>query len=336
MFSRLFRRGRRARLAWEGELDWFRLRYQTPAGPARCLALLSRPEACARVALCYRPDAAVSRLYLGVPRPYARLVRRMAADFAFSLQPETPDALSPPPPLRPAAALPWERPFLAHVVDGALFVSPEAAAEGGGAYFPSAPASPPEEEDLAWALPQTPPLGMTTRPEWNGAGPPAHLVATGPDDGRWLLGRTGDGRLLSAAGRVNVYGRREAVADWLAYQVTGLLARNPANLVVIDGGGDLVPRLKRKAAVTRLLGERLTYVDVDGAALIEGINPLAPAPESTIVLTACRAGSVATLAGRFLGNDARLAEKLSLLGRGEGMVVRDGLVTYAAWRASAQ
>jgi hypothetical protein len=279
------------------------------------------------------------------------------------------------------------------------------------------------------------------------------------------------------------------VADWLAYQVTGLLARNPANLAVIDGGGDLVPRLKRKAAVTRLLGERLTYVDVDGAALIEGINPLAPAPgetaaatarrwrqwgsgmglhpqgvallgqahgagvedlaglgawlkqqeregggpavsglkatlgrltrdrrlrqwlawptnrfdalpenalffackdtgwdrrqllravllavgavpgvrlilhrfpweemgeedlitppdlvvsngplapESTVVLTASHPGGVATLTERFLGNDARLAEKLSLLGRGEGMVVGGGSVSYAAWRASAQ
>jgi hypothetical protein len=60
------------------------------------------------------------------------------------------------------------------------------------------------------------------------------------------------------------------------------------------------------------------------------------APESTVVLTASHPGGVATLAERFLGNDARLAEKLSLLGRGEGMVVGGGSVSYAAWRASAQ
>jgi hypothetical protein len=56
---------------------------------------------------------------------------------------------------------------------------------------------------------------------------------------------------------------------------------DPANLVVIDGAGDLVPRLKRKAAVTKLLGKELVYVDMDGPALAGGFNPLAAAPGET-------------------------------------------------------
>ena len=43
----------------------------------------------------------------------------------------------------------------------------------------------------------------------------------------------------------------------------------------------LVPRLKRKAAVTRLLGEQLAYVDMDGTSLANGFNPLAAVPGET-------------------------------------------------------
>ncbi len=119
---------------------------------------------------------------------------------------------------------------------------------------------------------------MTARPYWNGQLPPAHLVATEPDPGRWLLGRSQSGIPLHVSGRVNIYGRQEAVADWLVHQVTQMVTLDYANLVVIDGVGDLVPRLKRKAAVTRLLGEQLAYVDIDGASLANGFNPLAAAP----------------------------------------------------------
>ena len=42
------------------------------------------PQACGRVALYFRPDEAVSALYLGVPETYVRLLQRMAADFNFS------------------------------------------------------------------------------------------------------------------------------------------------------------------------------------------------------------------------------------------------------------
>ncbi len=83
---------------------------------------------------------------------------------------------------------------------------------------------------------------------------------------------------MHVAGRVNIYGREEAAADWMVHQVTQMVSLDPANLVVIDGAGDLVPRLKRKAAVTRLLGERLAYVNIDGASLAGGFNPLAAVP----------------------------------------------------------
>jgi hypothetical protein len=77
---------------------------------------------------------------------------------------------------------------------------------------------------------------------------------------------------------VNVYGRQAAVADWLVHQVTQMVHLNPANLVVIDGRGDLVPQLKRKVAVTRLLGQQLAYIDMDSASFVGGYNPLAAVP----------------------------------------------------------
>ncbi|MCP5013084.1 MAG: hypothetical protein GY942_24160, partial [Aestuariibacter sp.] len=83
---------------------------------------------------------------------------------------------------------------------------------------------------------------------------------------------------LQVNGRVNVYGRQEAVADWLVHQVVQMISISPANLVVIDGRGDLVPKLKRKAAVTRLLGTQLAYLDMDGTSLAGGFNPLAAVP----------------------------------------------------------
>jgi hypothetical protein len=67
-----------------------------------------------------------------------------------------------------------------------------------------------------------------------------------------------------------------------------MVAVSHANLVVIDGAGDLVPKLKRKAAITQLLGEHLAYVDIDGISLTNGFNPLAPAPGETEAETALR------------------------------------------------
>src|SRR5690606_2141383 len=64
--------------------------------------------------------------------------------------------------------------------------------------------------------------------------------------------------------------------------------RDPANLVVLDGVGDLVPHLKRRAAVTRLLGEQLAYLDIEASALAQGFNPLAAVPGETTAATGRR------------------------------------------------
>ena len=279
---------RAARAQWNAGLAWFRLRYLPPDGPTRCIRLLSRPQACGRVALCFLPGEAISELYLGIPETHVRLLQRMAVDFGFSLKPQSPGAIMPSVQrLTAVSQLPWERPFLAHVVNEFVFVSlldGERQVDNGsvrGSYLPQPLVKAAKAAAGLWQLPPNPAPGLTTRPYWNGHSPPPHLVATEPDPGRWLLGRSQSGIPLHVSGRVNIYGRQEAVADWLVHQVTQMVTLDYANLVVIDGIGDLVPRLKRKAVVTRLLGEQLAYVDIDGASLANGYNPLAAAPGET-------------------------------------------------------
>ena len=281
MFKKLFS-NRVARQKWDAGLIWFRLRYLNAETVTRCLNLLSRPQACGRVALYYRPGTAVSALYLGIPETHLRLLQRMMADFGFSLKPKPPDVAIPAArPLTAVANLPWDKPFvapwMAHVVNESVFV--DAKNNKHGSYLPHPPSAQPEPGSATWHLPNTPPVGLTTQPTWNGQHPPAHLVATEPNPQRWLLGRSRAGIPLHIAGQVNIYGRQEAVADWLIQQVMQMVALDYSNLVVIDGAGDLVPRLKRKVTVTRLLGEKLAYVDIDGASLAGGFNPLAVAPD---------------------------------------------------------
>lgn len=287
MFKKLFGK-RAAREKWEAGLAWFRLRYLEPGGPTRCVNLLSRSQACGRVALYYRPGEAVSQLYLGVPETHVRLLQRMVADFGFSLKPKPPEVTIPAAQRMTAVAdLPWDKAFLAHIANEFAFVSLVEGENKNGAHLPSSPSGepPPSLEPghgpATWRLPDKPLPGLTLRPSWNGEQPPAYLVATEPDPRRWLLGRSQSGIPLHISGQVNIYGRQEAVADWLVHQVTQMISLDHTNLVVIDGAGDLVPRLKRKAAVTRLLGEQLAYVDIDGASLANGFNPLAAAPGET-------------------------------------------------------
>ena len=103
---------RSARQKWEAELVWFRLRYQDAAKATRCLNLLSRVEACGRLALYYLPGSPVSQLYLGVPEVRIRLVQQMASDFGLSVKPSLLDLCLPEArKLLPMADLPWERPF---------------------------------------------------------------------------------------------------------------------------------------------------------------------------------------------------------------------------------
>jgi hypothetical protein len=267
---------------WEAGLRWFRLRYLDPAGPVRALTLLSRPRAAGRIALYFQPTADVSRLHVGLPEPYAATLKQMAADFAFSLQPADPTlALPPPQPLAPAEALPWERPFVAHVVDGRALSNTLDEGAVKGPYLPAPPAD--NHEHLRWHLPDEPPTGLRLQPFWNGQGPPAHLLVPADEAHHWPLGQARDGRLLQAPGRINVYGDGGAVAEWLVHVVLRALSMDPAGLIVVDGAGDLVPRLKRKQQVTRLLGRRLTYIDIDGAAVAGGFNPLALLPGETEV-----------------------------------------------------
>lgn len=279
---------RSAREQWDAGLAWFRLRYLTPDGPTRCIRLLSRPQASGRVALYFRPDEAVSALYLGVPETHVRLLQRMAADFNFSLKPKLPDVAMPAAQrLTAVSELPWERPFLAHIVSEYAFVSGSQGdidrnrGHNRGRFLPQLPAKAAKEKAGIWQLPANPAPGLTAQPYWNGHHPPARLAVIEPDPGRWLLGRSQSGTPLHVAGRVNIYGRQEAVADWLVHQVTQMVALDHANLMILDGAGDLVPRLKRKAAVTRLLGEQLAYVDMDSTSLASGFNPLAPVPGET-------------------------------------------------------
>ncbi|MCC6607020.1 MAG: hypothetical protein IT327_27685 [Anaerolineae bacterium] len=279
---------RAARAQWDAGLAWYRLRYLTPDGPTRCIRLLSRPQACGRVALYFLPGEAISVMYLGIPETHVRLLQRMAADFGFSLKPQLPGAaMSAVQRLTAVSQLPWERPFLAHVVNEFVFVSPadgERQGETGpvrGSYLPQPPIKAAKAAAGLWQLPPNPAPGLTARPYWNGQSPPAHLVATEPNPGRWLLGRSQSGIPLHVSGRINIYGRQAAVADWLVAQVTQMVTHDHASLIVIDGAGDLVPRLKRKAAVTRLLGEGVSYVDIDSASLVGGFNPLAAVPGET-------------------------------------------------------
>jgi hypothetical protein len=278
MFEKLFDK-RAAREKWDSGLVWFRLRYLESEGPTRCINLLSRSQACGRVALYYRTGEAMSQLYLGIPATYVRLLQRMVTDFGFSLKPKPPE-IEIPAAQRLAAAtdLPWDRSFVAHVANEFAFVSLIEDENKSGSYLPQPPSTELGYGAATWGLPDNPLPGLRAHPSWNGQQPPAHLTATEPTPQHWFLGWSHTGIPLHVSGRVNLYGRQEAIADWLVHHVTQMVTTNYANLVVIDGAGDLVPRLKRKAAVTRLLGEQLAYIDIDGAPLANGFNPLAAVP----------------------------------------------------------
>lgn len=222
-------------------------------------------------------------LHLGIPEAYLSLLRRMAEDFDFSLKPGlAAEAALAHARLAAEATLPWERPFLAHIVNEHLFVSPESSSRSDGSYLPRPSARASRAATQTWQLPTKPPPGVTTRPDWLTC-----LPTAGPDAGYWPAGRAQDGTPLHIAGRVNVYGRQESAAGWLVHQVAQTVTGDIGRLVVIDGSGDVVPRLKRKAAVTRLLGDQLAYIDMDSASQAGGFNPLAAVPgESETALLA--------------------------------------------------
>src|SRR5690606_33320525 len=122
-----------------------------------------------------------------------------------------------------------------------LYANLVEAANPQGCFLPSSPSN---VQVTDWQLPRPMP-GLTAALSWNGQELPAHLTAGEPDDKGWLLGRSYTGESLRAQGRVNIYGSHEGVVDWLTRQITHLIMMDPANLVVIDGAGDVVSQLKR-------------------------------------------------------------------------------------------
>lgn len=266
--------GRKARAQWDKSIVWYRLRYEDTSGPGRAIELLSRAQAAGRVALLHKPGTDISRLYVGIPEPYALPLQRMAKEFAFSVRLAGAEPEQAMTPMAPTAGLPWDRAFVAHIVDNCAFVG---QAEGAGAFLPH-PA--PGHPRGRWRLPAPAPAGLSQMPFWNGQ-VTAGAFGNEEQGGSWPLGTGRAQRLWYAAGAVNLYGRQQAVASWLVQLVSAILSDEPAGLIVIDGAGDLVPVLKRKHLVTRHLGRGISYIDVDGAVLAGGINPLAPVPGET-------------------------------------------------------
>src|SRR5690606_6229755 len=212
-----------ARDRWDAGLVWFRLRYEAPEGPRRAVALLSRPESAGRLALSFAPGPPLARLLIGIPARHAATLEWMARDMAFSVTEERVDTPAAGP-LAPAGALPWERAFHAHVVDGDVFVD---GAADTGSFLPARGGV----EAGRWQLPADPPAGVGLRPAWNGHRAPAPWFGEPVREGAaWPLGWAEDGRLLGAPGPVNVYGSPAGVAAWLVPLVAHLLATEPAGL----------------------------------------------------------------------------------------------------------
>jgi hypothetical protein len=259
----------RPRLGWERELVWFRLRYSDAAGPTKVIQLLSRAQTPGRVALTYQPGD-IAQINLAVPAAVENLILQMAADYGFLLTPTNPALPPEPPPLIPAVDLPLNRPFLAHIVNGCLFVAGD---NGGGVYFPSPPKQPGAD---AWRLPSDPPPGVAAAPQWGNWPAPARLLTRENNPDAWILGRSFQGP-IQTTGNINVYGQGESTSSWLAGVVTQALAADSGRLAVIDGDGALARLLKRKASITRLIAHnQLAFVDMDGASA-QGFNPLLPA-----------------------------------------------------------
>ena len=270
----IFKRdNRKVREAWEADLVWFRLRYFDGTIVTRGLQLLSRTNSCGRIALYYHFSSSMPTLYIAVASEFVSLLKQMAADFGFQLTPLSAEKLiTPIQPLAAAKQLPIYTTFTAHIVDEQLFVS----VEEDGDFMPTVVSA---ENKPQWSLSQHPPLGISTTACWEPQPIREHLFVDEPSSDVWLLGRTQQGDLIqSGSRRVNLYGRQEAVAHWLTQLVVQSIWVAPANLIVIDGTGDLVPNLKRKTTIASGLGETIRYIDLDSSTAVTGFNPLAPLP----------------------------------------------------------
>ncbi len=268
----LKRNHRRTRLAWETELDWFRLRYASGDAVTRCLRRLSRRDACGRVALYFQHSpTTLPALYIALPTRHVALFKQMAGDLAFQLTPAT--HLSPPiDPLIGIAQFSWTASFTAHIVDGHLFVS---AANETGHDFPIPMAADPP---TSWSFPPEPPLGLSSTSNWEPTLTPSYLAADERTPDTWLLGRNLFRKQLHGGHQINLYGRQAAVSHWLTQLVIQSLWGDAGKLIVIDGAGDLVPQLKRKPIITAGLGDTIRYLDLNNTNTLVGFNPLARVP----------------------------------------------------------
>ena len=307
-----------ARARWDDKATWRRLRYDDGYRACNALDLLSRDSGgrhSGRVGLRWRLEDGVSRLYVGVPSAELnRLADEMARDMGFTLTAAPQTATTPPPSTAVGAALlsdgldslPPPLPGLfcyaiavgetaelgggaaegdGYLLDGRLFVLAAGRTNGTGLTagypFPPAEAASGYRRGL-WRLPH-PTLGLALRPPWRPP-PPKQFPLRLPDpiytSEAWLLGRRPSEEPFYGQ-RVSVVGELDAVQQWLTRLAVAQAARNPVGVAVIDGEGDLVPRLLAEPAIARLLTEkRATALDVNIVGQ-GGVNPLGSLPSET-------------------------------------------------------
>jgi hypothetical protein len=93
---------------------------------------------------------------------------------------------------------------------------------------------------------------------------------------------------LQVGGPLNLYGDVKETAVWLGQMAHQLIRLNPRNLIIIDGLGNLVPQLKRRPGSLRLIGDSITYMDMDNSLTATGFNPLSSVPGETETQTTQR------------------------------------------------
>jgi hypothetical protein len=220
----------------------------------------------------------VAKLYIGLPtEAIATVLNEMSQDMDFRLT----VAVNIPQPLNgrftPAQQLVAEEMLIqsvdAYLIREQLFTLSNENPDEEGLVFPEAATL----NGQTWDLP-TPVLGIATRPKWSAPTPP-ELLSEGEED--WMLGQSPDGLRLGGR-QVQVLGADDSAAEWLSRLVLTRLTRKQSNLVVIDGRGDLVPRLLSNPSIARLRSaKQVTYLDVNVAGQ-GGVNPLASGPEEDL------------------------------------------------------
>jgi hypothetical protein len=281
MLTRFFAKGKTERSEWEARAVWLRVRYTDPHQLRKCLLWLSTATKVGRVALWHQVDAAGAMLHIGLPPNAEPVIMRMAHDYGFSLQVKLDILLLPSVmKLSPLAAadLPWDASFMAHLVGEQTFVAALHKETSTGQYQPEASGKKMKSDQATWKLPE-PGRGLSQQPVWTPVGDAiAAMSVTQPDEKKWMLGLSREGKLLQTGGSINLYGGSEETSVWLTHMATQLIRQQPGNLIIIDGCGNLVPQLKRKNSVLRLIGSRLHYMDMDNDLVSSGFNPLAAVP----------------------------------------------------------